>query len=193
METKQTIYPPGDFGIWLIIYIELITFGGLFLGYAFSRRNEVELFNASQTLLNSNLGLMNTLFLISSSFCVVKAVEYAKTTSSNAFDIKKSQWLLLALVFAALFLCLKGFEFTIKYEQGIHWGVNTFFMFYYMLTVFHFLHVLLGTVILYIMYKKMNQGEYHAKNILGLESGASYWHMVDLLWIVLFPLVYILH
>ncbi len=69
----KTPYPPGDFGIWVIVYIELVSFGLLFLGYAFSRRADVALFNESQLLLEQKLGFLNTLILITSSYFVVKA------------------------------------------------------------------------------------------------------------------------
>lgn len=189
MHTKIDKYPPGDFGIWLIIYIELITFGGLFLGYAFTRSKEVELFNNSQALLNQNYGLINTILLLTSSYFVVQAVHFIKSGK----DTKKSaDYLLYAIILGGFFLLLKCLEFTSKYNEGIDIGTNTFFMFYYILTVFHFLHVLLGMLILYITYKNTKKNKYSANNCLGLETSASYWHMVDLLWIVLFPLIYIL-
>ena len=71
--------------------------------------------------------------------------------------------------------------------------LGTFYMFYFFLTFFHFAHVLLGIVILIIMSVKAKQGAYQGEDVAIVESGASYWHMIDLLWIVLFPLVYVLH
>lgn len=192
MEKIKEAYPPGDFGIWLIIYIELITFGGLFLGYAFSRRLEVELFNQSQLLLDQHFGFINTIVLITSSFFVVKAIELIKNPKGKDINHKASRWIYFAILLGTLFLLLKTVEFATKYEQGITLGTNTFFMFYYMLTVFHFMHVALGVVILYNLYKRTKQGAYTKDNLLGLETGASYWHMVDLLWIILFPLIYIM-
>jgi len=87
---------------------------------------------------------------------------------------------------------IKIIEFSDKFEQGINLSTNTFFMFYIMLTAFHFMHVLLGLVILYAVYKKTKMGGYDQKDYRGMETGASYWHLVDLLWIVLFPLIYIM-
>lgn len=192
MEKIKQAYPPGDFGIWIIIYIELITFGALFLGYAFSRRLDVELFNQSQLLLEQYLGFINTLILISSSFFLVKAIELIKKSTDIKKNIYASRWISFAMLFGLLFLILKAFEFKIKYEQGIDLSTNTFFMFYYLLTVFHFMHVILGIIILYNLYKNTKQGIYTNNNLMGLETGVSYWHMVDLLWIILFPLIYIM-
>lgn len=192
MEKIKQAYPPGDFAIWIIIYIELITFGALFLGYAFSRRLDVELFNQSQLLLEQYLGFINTLILISSSFFLVKAIELIKKSTDIKKNIYASRWISFAILFGLFFLILKAFEFKIKYEQGINLSTNTFFMFYYLLTVFHFMHVILGMIILYNLYKNTKQGIYTNNNLMGLETGVSYWHMVDLLWIILFPLIYIM-
>ena len=188
-------YPPGDFAIWIIIYVEFITFALLFLGYAFSRRLDVELFNGSQEILSQTSGFINTFILITSSYFVVKAVQNMKTmTQENykEFNIKASKWLLLALACGMSFLIIKITEFSHIFGLGINLSTNTFFMFYLLLTVFHFMHVLLGSVILFNIYKKTKVHGYTPNDYKGFETGASYWHMVDLLWIVLFPLVYII-
>ena len=188
-------YPPGDFAIWIIIYVELVTFALLFLGYAFSRRSHIEMFNDSQLLLNQTSGFINTLILITSSYFVVKAVK--SVTSMTQESIKKSnlrasKWLLYAIMCGIAFLVIKLSEFIHIFGQGITLSTNKFFMFYLLLTVFHFMHVLLGSVILFNIYKKTKIDGYTPDDHRGFETGASYWHMVDLLWIVLFPLVYII-
>ncbi len=185
-------YPPGDFAIWIIIYIELVTFGALFLGYAYSRSLDIELFNQSQLLLEQSYGFINTIFLITSSFFIVKAIETIKKKQrANTFFVA-SNYILAAISLGTIFLILKIFEFSQKYEEGINLSTNSFFMFYFLLTIFHFLHVLLGVIILFNLYKKTKVGAYTQSNHIGLETGASYWHMVDLLWIILFPLIYIM-
>ena len=193
--TIKEPYPPGDFAIWIIIYVELITFALLFLGYAFSRRLDVELFNASQLAVSQTSGFINTFILITSSYFVVKAVQHIHgmtTQTQKESNIQASKWLLFAILCGIAFLLIKLTEFSHIFGMGIHLSTNTYFMFYIMLTVFHFLHVLLGTVILYIIYKKTKNYGYLPDDAKGIETGASYWHMVDLLWIVLFPLVYIM-
>jgi len=180
--------PPGDFGIWVIIYVEFITFAALFIGYAFSRRADVAMFNESQLLLDQKAGFINTLVLITSSWFVVKAVQAIKNNNSKL----SSDWLLGAMGVGSIFIVVKLMEFSDKFAQGINLSTNTFFMFYLMLTVFHFLHVVLGLIILFNIYKKTKAGGYNDLNHRGMETGASYWHLVDLLWIVLFPLVYIM-
>jgi nitric oxide reductase NorE protein len=193
--TLKEKYPPGDFAIWIIIYVELVTFGLLFAGYAFSRRSHIEMFNDSQLLLNQTSGFINTLILITSSYFVVKAVQSVtgmRQESIKESNLRASKWLLYAIMCGIAFLVIKFLEFYHIFGEGITLSTNKFFMFYLLLTVFHFMHVLLGSVILFNIYKKTRTEGYTPDDHRGFETGASYWHMVDLLWIVLFPLVYII-
>ncbi len=193
--TLKEQYPPGDLAIWIIIYVEFITFALLFLGYAFSRRLDVELFNASQLIVSQTSGFINTFILITSSYFVVKAVHSIKNMSEatqKEANIEASKWLKFAVACGLAFLVIKVTEFSHIFGMGIHMSTNKYFMFYIMLTVFHFMHVLLGSGILYIIYQKTKRLGYLPNDSKGIETGASYWHMVDLLWIVLFPLVYII-
>jgi nitric oxide reductase NorE protein len=188
-------YPPGDFGIWIIIYVELITFGLFFIGYAFSRRENIEMFNTSQLMLNQTSGFVNTLILITSSYFVAKGVGIVQTMRQDNIkeaNKKASKWLLFAIVCGVAFLFIKGSEFVHIFEECITLSTNKFFMFYLLLTMFHFMHVALGTVILFNIRQRTQTAGYTPEDTRGFESGASYWHMVDLLWIVLFPLVYII-
>jgi nitric oxide reductase NorE protein len=188
-------YPPGDFAIWIVIYIELVTFGLMFIGYAFSRRADIELFNTSQLALNQLSGFIDTLILVTSSYFVVNAVNAVKNArGKNIQPANKlaSKWLLAAILFGVIFLINKLLEFSAIFEQGITLSTNTFFMFYLLLTMFHFMHVSLGTVILFNIRRRSKQDGYSAQDSRGIETGATYWHLVDLLWIVLFVLVYII-
>ena len=191
IKEKQAL-PPGDFGIWIIVYVELITFGLLFLGYAFARRLDVALFNESQLLLDQRFGFANTIILITSSFFVVQAIKAIQNIDRKKAADLASKWLLGAMSLGVLFLIDKIIEFSQKVEQGINLSTNTFFMFYIILTVFHFMHVMLGLVILFNVRKKAKSGSYTLEDYKGMETGAIYWHLVDLLWIVLFPLIYII-
>ena len=197
--TKQSAtkvpYPPGDFAIWIIIYVELLTFGLLFMGYVFSRRSDVELFNASQLLLNQTSGFVNTLILITSSYFIVKAIQSIKTMTKDTLiqaNHTASKWLICAMLLGLAFLSIKILEFSHIFGEGITLSTYTFFMFYLLLTMFHFMHVFLGLIILWNIYKKTKIHGYSSDDHSGMETGASYWHLVDLLWIILFPLVYII-
>ncbi|MDZ7660864.1 cytochrome c oxidase subunit 3 family protein [Thiohalophilus sp.] len=181
-------YPPGDFVIWIVIYAELLAFGIFFLSYAFARSQNVELFNVSQLQLNRTAGAINTLVLITSSYFVVRSIAAIR----ESLQKQASYWMWAAIGLGSIFIIIKLFEFYAKYEQGITLSSNTFYMFYLSMTFFHFMHVILGVVILTIMAVKIRNGDYTAQEHDGMETGASYWHMVDLVWIILFPLVYVI-
>jgi nitric oxide reductase NorE protein len=178
----------GDLAVWLIILAELLAFGILFLSYAFARTFDVALFNASQRTLDLNFGAINTALLITGSWCVVRAVQAVKKDASAA----GARWLLAALTSGSGFVVIKVLEFSDKARAGIDLSTNTFYMFYLLLTGFHFFHVLAAMVFLTILLVKTRAGHYGEHNHHALETGAAFWHMVDLLWIVLFPLVYVM-
>ena len=182
----------GDFGVWLVIYVELFTFAVIFIGYSIARYNNVEMFNESQLLLNKSAGFLNTILLITSSWLVMRAVENIKNVYNDFNTLKASKYLLYSIGFGAVFVVSKVAELVYIFGQGIHLSTNTFFTFYILLALFHLMHVLLGMFILYVLYRNTYKGRYTQGKHVGLESGALYWHMVDLLWIVLFPLVYIM-
>jgi nitric oxide reductase NorE protein len=179
---------PGDLAIWFFIFMELLVFGIFFIVYAVMRLQNVELFNNYQLTLNKELGAANTLLLITSSYFVVRAVRAIKHNKVTVCIY----WLYAALAGGVGFLLLKSLEYFDKFSAGITLGTNTFYMFYLSLTMFHFLHVVLGMIILFAVVIKAKRGAYSEHNYTGVETGASYWHMVDLVWIVLFPLVYII-
>ncbi len=179
---------PGDFAIWFFIFAELLVFGIAFISYAVARVQNVELFNQFQLTLNRELGAANTLLLITASYFVVRAIHAIRLD-----DVKGCiSWLYASLGCGAGFLLLKSLEYYEKFSHGINLSTNTFYMFYLSLTMFHFLHVILGMIILFAVAIKAQRGGYSADDHIGVETGASYWHMVDLVWVILFPLVYII-
>ncbi|MBU1691294.1 MAG: cytochrome c oxidase subunit 3 family protein [Gammaproteobacteria bacterium] len=188
LDSHKAGTPPGDLAIWFFIFAELLAFGIFFLAYAFARANNVELFNESQQHLNRESGAINTVVLITSSYFVVRAVAAIREGLSR----QCVYWLGAAIGLGGVFLVIKLFEFHAKFSAGISLSTNTFYMFYLSLTIFHFMHVILGMVILAAVMLKAHQGGYTAEHHTGVETGASYWHMVDLLWIILFPLVYVI-
>jgi nitric oxide reductase NorE protein len=179
---------PGDFALWIFIFAEMLVFGVLFIAYAFSRAQNVALFNDSQLTLNRGFGAINTVILITSSYFVVRGVAAIKK------DLKHqcAYWLSGALVLGSVFVGIKMVEFYEKFNAGISMSTNNFYMFYLSLTFFHLMHVLMGMVILATIIARTRRGAYSAKQHTGVETGASFWHMVDFLWIILFPLVYVI-
>lgn len=179
---------PGDLAIWIFIFAELLVFGVFFIAYAFTRASNVEMFNQYQRTLNTETGVANTLLLITASYFVVRAVH-----EIQADDVRRCvNWLAAALLCGGGFLILKVMEFSEKFGAGISLSTNSFYFFYLSLTFFHFMHVILGMIILAAVMLKARRGSYSAEEHTGVETGASYWHMVDLVWIILFPLVYII-
>lgn len=187
MSEKEPL-PPGDLAIWIFIFAELAVFGVLFLVYAFSRSNNVELFNSSQDLVDRTSGAINTLVLITSSFFAVRSVAAIRDDNAKSCG----HWLLATIGMGGVFLVIKMIEFNAKFSAGIGLSTNLYFTYFLSMTAFHFMHVILGMIILAAVYFKARGGGYSAANHTGVETGVSYWHMVDLVWIILFPLVYVI-
>ena len=187
----------GDLAVWVFILAELLAFGVFFLAYAFARSANVEAFDAGQALLDRNAGAINTLLLVSSSALVARAVEWVRSGWPDA-PRQAARCLAMAIACGAGFVLVKGFEYAHHFAAGMELSSSTFSMFYLCLTGFHFMHVLLGLVVLAVLWQQTRSGAYTARASRmanghnGLESGAAYWHMVDLVWLVLFPLVYVM-
>ena len=182
-------YPPGDLAIWIFILAELTVFAIFFAAYSFARLGDPALFDLYQQTLDRRAALINTIALITSSYFVVRSVAAIREDDSS----QCVRWLLAALVMGAVFLVVKGMEYAHHFGNGINLSTNTFYMFYLSLTFFHFMHVILGMVILAAVAVKARAGAYSAADHTGVETGASYWHMVDLVWLILFPLIYVMH
>lgn len=180
---------PGDLAIWFFIYAELAVFGILFIAYLISKYNHPELFAEGFKNLDRTAGLINTLALITSSYFVVLASAFLKYKLYR----KAAYFLSYALGAALIYVIVKIFEYSHAFSAGYDLNTNTFYTFYFFITFFHFAHVVLGMLILGVMLKNLLTGYYRAHPTSGFESGACYWHMVDLVWVVLFPIVYVIH
>lgn len=179
---------PGDLAMWFFILAELTVFAILFIGFAVSEQLNSEMFIQGKAKLHQISGLINTLTLITSSFFVALAlIKMHQSCGKQAAKL-----LITAKLIASIYIGVKIWEYLSLFEQGIDIETNAFFTLYFMITFFHLMHVLLGMVILMFVAVKAAKNEYNASNISGFESGASYWHMVDLLWIILFPLIYVI-
>ncbi|MBR0564890.1 cytochrome c oxidase subunit 3 family protein [Azoarcus sp. L1K30] len=179
----------GDLAIWIFILAELLAFGVFFAAYAFTRANHIALFDAEQQALHRGAGALNTVLLLTASYFVVRAVQAAEHRAAAI----AARWLLAAIGCAGSFVVVKLFEYVAAFEQGISLSSSPFHMFYLSLTFFHFMHVILGMVILGALWRGAREGRYRPGDMNGLETGAAYWHMVDLVWLILFPLVYVIH
>jgi nitric oxide reductase NorE protein len=181
-------WPPGDVAIWIFILAELSVFAVFFASYAFARVGDVELFNQYQATLDRRAAFINTIALLTSSLFVVRAVAAIRMGDHRGC----TWWLLAAVGMGFVFLAVKAGEYAHHIGAGVTLSTNTFYMFYLSLTFFHFMHVLLGMVILLAVAYKSRAGAYSAADHTGVETAGSYWHMVDLVWLILFPLVYVM-
>ena len=184
---KNIYYPPGGILMWIIIFLELITFGIALIVMTYSSKEQPELFHTSRLLLNSTIGTINTIFLIVSGFFMAQSVVYLKQQNIQ----KSSLFLKLTMFGGLLFLILKGFEYYAKIEMGYTIGYNTFFAFYWMLTLFHVIHVLVGLVILLSVHYGINKKKSET-NLEDVEASAAFWHMCDLIWLLLVPIIYLI-
>ena len=179
----------GELGVWLIILTEMLTFGILFVAFAYVRMGDVALFNASQAMLNLHSGALNTALLISGSACVAGAVAAMRRDARR----RCLHLLLSAMACGVGFVVVKLWEYSGTLAQGVDASGNAFYLFYLFLTGFHFLHVLIALGALAYLAWRVQRGAYASSDCEALETGAAFWHMVDLLWLVLFPLVYVIH
>lgn len=186
--TSNFFYPPGGILLWIIVFVELITFIMGLGAFVVQRSNNLQLFQESQQLLNPTLGIINTLLLVTGGFFMVVAVKQLKQESS-ATCLRN---MALAIACGLSFLGVKGFEFYGKLQGGLNMGHNDFFMYYWLLTGFHFIHVLAAIFILLYLAIFVKKGYYTASNHDDVESGAVFWHMCDLIWLLIFPILYLL-
>ncbi|MDP3352782.1 MAG: cytochrome c oxidase subunit 3 [Flavobacteriaceae bacterium] len=184
---KNFYYPPGGILMWIIIFLELITFGMAIIAMIYYSKSEPALFHQSRLMLNTIYGTINTLFLITSGYFMAESVHHFKVG-----NIQKSKWLLqLTMLGGLLFLGLKSIEYYEKLEGGLTISFNTFFSFYWLLTLFHVIHVIVGMVILGVLYYNLKKKAQNINNE-DFEASAAFWHMCDLIWLLLFPVIYLI-
>ena len=186
-------------GMWLFLYTELLLFGGLFLVYMVYRALNPDEFLLASLELNVWMGTINTVILLTSSLTIAMALS-ALQMGKNKLAVNLS-WL---TILAALgFLVIKYFEWGAKFEHGLfpgmeHYdglplGERLYFYLYFFMTGLHALHVIVGAIFILVVIKKIQNGKVTQEKFSLLENSALYWHLVDLIWIYLFPLFYLIH
>lgn len=179
---------PGEGAIWALIFGDLISFAVFFSKYFWDRADQVEMFDRSQLLLDINFGAFNTLLLLTASLFVVLGVQAAKNSNGQ----KASLLFFWAQLCGVWFLVDKIIEYYDKVNEGITPLTNDFFTFYYLFTGFHAFHLIIGLGFLWRMRRISLRIDENPQGIRFIEVGASFWHLVDLLWIILFPILYII-
>jgi len=192
-------YAGSKFGMWLFLFTEILLFGGLFFLYFGYRVAYPEEFHNSAKMLNITLGTFNTVILLTSSLTMALSI-LALQRGSKRLAIFH---LLFTIACAFGFLINKYFEWSAKIHHGIYpgsehllngpQGETVFFGLYYLMTGLHTFHVIVGVVVLSFMFVNIMTGHVNQKYYTKLENSGLYWHLVDLIWIFLFPLFYLLH
>jgi nitric oxide reductase NorE protein len=179
---------PGVDGVWVAIGADSVIFAILFLTFMQDRHKDPALFEASRHTLNMNFGGIDTLILLTSSWSVALAIQALKRDLVD----RVPRYLLGGALTGLLFMMSKSIEYFQKFAEGLTPATNDFYMWYFTLTGIHLVHVVFGTSLLTYAWIKSRRGAYSSSNRVVPECVASYWHLVDLLWIVIFPLLYLM-
>lgn len=179
---------PGDPGVWVFIVADMSAFALFFLLFTVGRVEAPAMYEASRRHLDAGLGLLNTLILLSSSLMMAKAVAAAR----RADRASVLRHLALTILIGSGFAITKLIEYSTKMEAGIGLTTNEFFTYYFAFTGIHFLHFVIGIGALTLTFAKGRADPLDGTFRIWIESVGCYWHMVDLLWIMLFPMLYLL-
>jgi nitric oxide reductase NorE protein len=185
---KVKAHVPGEPGVWMLIFGDLTVFGLFFLTFSYYRSQDLSLYVASQQTMHLGFGLINTLLLLTSSWFVARGVGEAR----QGHRILSRRLILGALACGIGFCVVKAFDYRETILAGTTLNANEFYTFYFMFTGIHLLHVIIGMGVLVFMLSVSSRTSLKVTDISNLESGGVFWHMVDLLWIFLFALFYIL-
>lgn len=190
----------GKIGMWLFLVTEILLFGGLFVGFAIMQSLHREAFVAAHHHLDRTLGFINTVVLLCSSYTMVMAVWSAQTERRKKLIV----YLVLTIAFACVFLGIKYIEYSHKFHEGLlpgrfyhHQGDTApgefmFFSFYFMMTGLHGIHILGGIGAILWVLRRAIRGDFSHKYYTPVDLVGLYWHLVDMIWIYLFPLLYLI-
>ncbi len=171
---------PGDFMMWVLIISELLVFGAALLAFLAVRAAKPEIFAAGQASLNATAGALNTVVLVTSGMLAARALALRRQEERRKARIS----LAAAGGLGIIFLLVKWVEYSSEFAKGIGIETSPFFTFYFLITGFHALHVVAGIVILALVARW--------DSVRNTETGIAFWHMVDLVWVLLFPIIYLL-
>ena len=190
----------GKQGIWLFMATEIMMFGGLFVGYFIYRKMFPEVWVEGGALLDWKLGALNTVVLLVSSFTMAQAV--TQTMRGNNKTALINVYITTACAF--IFMIVKYFEYSHKVHVGLFPGfgmwsfegatenLRLFFSFYFVMTGLHGLHILIGIGLMFWLIKRLKNNEFSKDYYIAVEGVGLYWHIVDVIWIYLFPLMYLI-
>lgn len=186
--TKRAKRVPGEEGLWVFFFGDLLTFGVLFVVYLQARISSPGQFAADQARLNQTFGAINTIVLLVSSLLVVLAFRAVRSGRQHHWA---PRFLVGAWLCGAGFLAIKAVEYADKFQAGVTPMSSDFYMYYFVLTGLHAVHLLIGMVVLTVLITLSRKPVMSKMQYSIFEGGACFWHLVDLLWIVLFPLIFL--
>ena len=190
-------------GMWVFLITEVMFFGGMFLAYTVYRRMYAEVFAIASSSLNVYIGAANTVVLLCSSFTMVLAVRAAQLGRTKAIVL----FLILTLLLGGVFLGVKAYEWNQKFEEHHIPGpsfhiegvapdqqghAQLFFSLYFAMTGLHALHMVIGAGLLSVLIWQARKGRFSADYMTPVDLSGLYWHFVDIIWIFLFPLLYLI-
>jgi cytochrome c oxidase subunit 3 len=191
----------GKLGMWLFLATEILLFGGLFVAYATYHFLHPDLFKEAHKFLDVSLGALNTIVLLFSSLTVVLAIHAAQQDKKKWVVVN----LVITIICAGAFLVVKYFEYSHKFHAGLLPGyyftnanisnpdqAHIFFGIYFLMTGLHGIHVLIGMGLLTWILLRTIKGDFSSQYYLPIELCGLYWHLVDVIWIFLFPLLYLI-
>jgi nitric oxide reductase NorE protein len=178
---------PGESGTWVFLFGDMLVFGAFFVTFLVERATAPEVFDAARTTLHIGVGVLNTLVLLTSSACVVLALNAMRAGMRPI----ATRAVAAAAAFGLVFIALKVFEYVSLATAGHGPGAGDFYMYYFVLTGLHLFHVCLGLGALSFVFTQTRRTELSATRTALVEGAACFWHLVDLLWIFLFALLYL--
>ena len=174
-------------GVWVFILADMCIFSLYFGVFAWDKHLHPEQFTQGQATLNSGFGALNTLVLLTSSYFMASAVHAARAQRIEVYV----RSIRLAIVCGLVFFVVKTVEYTEKISAGFHIATNEFYRNYFSFTGFHMIHVIVGTSFIIYLLSSIRTSDQVRANTSFIEGVGLYWHMVDLLWVVLFSLIYL--
>lgn len=178
---------PAESGTWVFLFGDMLVFGAFFVTFLLERASAPELFDEARTTLHIGVGMTNTLVLLTSSLCVVLALNAMRAAQRNIATGAAGAAIACGLVFIGL----KITEYVALAHAGHGPGANHFYLYYVILTGLHLFHVCLGLAALTFLLTQTRRDELSATRTALVEGAACFWHLVDLLWIFLFALLYL--
>jgi len=199
-DSEEQAYQASKLGVWLFLVTEILLFGGLFVAYIVFRALYPDMFHEASQFLNRPMGALNTIVLICSSFTMAMAVNKTR----NEERTQAMVFLAITFILAGCFMAVKYFEYSHKIHEGLLPGIHysfqaiehnkakLFFSLYFMMTGLHGFHVVAGMGLILWVFVKTYYRQFNRNYYTPVEMTGIYWHLVDLIWIYLFPLLYLI-